>query len=116
MQEERDAIQRDLDKLEEWAHADLMTFQKAKCMIPHVVQGSCQYQYRLGDEWIESNPAKKDLEVMVDEKPDMSQQCGYQVTAGDSAPLFCSRETPHGVLHPAPESLSQERHGPVGGT
>ncbi|KAK4825541.1 hypothetical protein QYF61_000118 [Mycteria americana] len=45
----RDGIQRDLDRLEECAHANLIKFNKAKCKVQHLDQGNPQYQYRLGD-------------------------------------------------------------------
>jgi len=114
------------DKFQKWPCVNLMSFNKAKCMVLHLSQGNPQDQYRLGTE---SSPAKKDFGVLVDEKLDMSWQsapaaqqasrvlgCIESSVASRSREVIlplCSAETPPGVLCPALVPSAQERHGTV---
>jgi len=59
--ERRDVIQRDLDRLERWAHANLMKFNKAKWKVLHVGCCNPKYKYGPGRERIESSPEEKDF-------------------------------------------------------
>lgn len=104
--EGRDAIQRDLNRLERWAWVNLMSFNTAKCKVLRLDRRNLRHPYRLERAVLESSLAEKDLEGLMDEKLNKSQTClcsseskwypglhqkrdGQQEQGGDCPPLLC---------------------------
>lgn len=69
---ERSTLQEDL---EDWANKNVMMFNKVKCKALHLGKNDTGTQYRLGPTHLESSSMERDLEVLMDNKLNVSEEC-----------------------------------------
>ena len=77
--EGRNRLQLDLDRLQGWADENRMGFNTDKCKVQHLGSKNQHHTYKLGNSFLVSTEAEKDLGVTIDAKMNMGRQCGDAV-------------------------------------
>ena len=88
----RKALQRDLDRMDRWAEANEMKFNKIKCWILHFGHNNPRRHYRPRAEKLEDNSEEKNLVMSAEAQLNMSYKCA-QVANRANGTLSCNRNS-----------------------
>ncbi|KAJ7413728.1 hypothetical protein WISP_88630 [Willisornis vidua] len=76
-----------------------MKINKSKYQILHLGQINARHKSKLGAEWLESNPAERDLEVLISSRLNRNWQCVLEAKQANSflgsikhSLISCSKE------------------------
>ena len=81
---DREALQQDLDKLDQWSQKWQMQFNADKCSVIHLGHKNRQYNYKLGNHELKKSVKERDLGVIVESSMKWSEQCNAAVKSANS--------------------------------
>ncbi len=82
--DDREALQQDLDRLSEWSQQWQMKFNVDKCSVVHLGPKNIQCNYKLGQSELKKSVKERDLGVIVDNNMKWSEQCNVAVRNANS--------------------------------
>jgi len=91
--EGQEALQRDLDRMEHQAIISGMNCNKNKCQILHLGWSNSRHRYKLGEEWLASSPAARDLGLLADSRLSVSQQRALAAQRANLCTLGCIKHS-----------------------
>ena len=74
-EDDREELQKDLDKLQKWSETWLLRFNASKCKCMHMGHSNDGLNYHLGGETIPHDSEEKDLWVIISADCKTSKQC-----------------------------------------
>ena len=80
---DRDALQRDINNLLQWADLWQAEFNDTKCKVMHIGRNNPHYQYTMGSHVLESVDVEKDVGVMIHCSLKPSVQCAKAAKKGN---------------------------------
>ena len=79
-QEDRDAFQDMLNRLETWSQEWQLLFNRSKCKVMHFGKDNLKQEYTMGGVALESSKQEKDLGVLIDDNLKPKAQCAKAAT------------------------------------